>query len=215
MYTTKNYKDQGGDRNVIGGELHLEDSSILSKGSNNVGAFLSHLQVSAINATVADTTGVLLAVTDTGVEQVITEEIIELSVPRNISATAGGTAADVGAIQVIVDGTNYADEVITETLPAFTVDTTGSVVGSKAFKTVTQITIPAHDGVLATTSIGFGEVLGLPTKLAHNTVLKSYFDNIEESTLPTVIVSSTTLEDNTIDLNSALDSKVIDIYFIE
>jgi hypothetical protein len=214
MYITKNYNDKGGDRTVVGGELHLEDGSILSKGSNSVGAFLSHLQVSAINATVADIAGVLLAVTDTGVEQVITADIIGLSVPKNITATAGGTAADVGAIQVIVEGTNYDDEVITETLPAFTVDTTGSVAGSKAFKTVTQITIPAHDGVLATTSIGFGEVLGLPTKLAHNTVLKSYFDNIEESTPPTVVVSSTTLEDNTIDLNSVLDSKVIDIYFI-
>ena len=215
MYTTKNYHDQGGDRTVIGGELHLEDGSILSKGSDGVGAFLSHLQVSAMNATVADTTGVLLAVTDTGVEQVITADIIELSVPRNITATAGGTAIDIGAIQIIVDGTNYADEVITETLPVFTVNTIGTVSGSKAFKTVTQITIPAHDGVLATTSIGFGEVLGLPVKLAHNTVLKSYFDNIEESTPPTVVVSSTTLENNTIDLNSALNSKVIDIYFIQ
>jgi len=36
---------------------------------------------------------------------------------------------------------NEAGEAITETLPAFTVDTAGTVTGSKAFKTITSITI--------------------------------------------------------------------------
>jgi hypothetical protein len=79
---------------------------------------------------------------------------------------------------------------------------------------VTSITIPAHDGLGATTAIGFGEILGLPFKLAHNTHLATYLDNSKEGTAPTVAVSATVLESNTMDLNSALSSKVVDAYFM-
>lgn len=177
-------------------------------------AFIAHFQVAAAKATVSSTTGVHAAVTDTGLQQVVTTAITNPSVPRNITATAGGTAADIKAIQVVIEGTNYADETITETLPAFTVNTAGTVVGNKAFKTVTKITIPAHDDTGATTAIGFGEKLGLPYKLSHNTVLATYLDNTKEGTEPTVTVSSTALESNTVDLNSALNSKVVDVYLL-
>lgn len=176
--------------------------------------FLAHQVVSAANATVANTTGIHAAVTDTGVQQVVTTAITQPSVPRNISATAGGTAGDIKAIAVIIAGTNYADEAITETLPAFTVDTAGTVLGSKAFKTVTSITIPAHDGNGATTAIGFGEKLGMPHKLAHNTVLAAFLGDTKEGTAPTVTVSATALESNTADLNSALNSSKVDLYYI-
>jgi hypothetical protein len=177
-------------------------------------SFLAHLQIPALLATVANTTGIHAAIASTAVQQVITTGITNPSVPRNITATVGGTATDIKAIQVIVEGTNYADEVITETLPAFTVDTAGTVTGNKAFKTVTKITVPAHDGTGATTAVGFGEKLGLPYKLSHNTVLKTYKDNIEEGIAPTVTTSTTALENNTIDLNSALNSKVVDVYLL-
>lgn len=176
--------------------------------------FIAHYQVPAESATVASTTGIHAAVTSTAEPSVVITEITNPSVPRNITATAGGTAGDIKAIAVVIEGTDFNNEVITETLPAFTVDTAGSVSGSKAFKTVTKITIPAHDGLEATTAIGFGEILGIPYKLAHNTVLKTYFDNTLEATEPTVTVSSTLLSSNTIDLNTALNSKVLDIYLI-
>ncbi len=175
---------------------------------------MAHLQVAAANATVASTTGIHAAVTDTGSQQVVTTAITQPSVPRNITATAGGTATDIKAIQVIVAGTNYAGAAITETLPAFTVDTAGTVTGSKAFKTVTSITIPAHDGTGATTAIGFGEKLGLPDKLPHNTVLAAFLGDTKEGTAPTVAASATALESNTVDLNSALNSSVVDIYYM-
>ena len=177
-------------------------------------AFLAHFQVAAAAAVVASTTGVHAAVTSTASQQVVTTGITNPAVPRAITATAGGTATDIKAIQVVIEGTNYADEVITETLPAFTVDTAGTVTGTKAFKTVTKITIPAHDGTGATTAIGFSEVLGLPYKLAHNTVLAAYKDNVKEATAPTVTTSATALESNTIDLNSALNGKVVDVYLM-
>jgi len=155
---------------------------------------------------VATTNGILAAVTDTGVEQVITTGIIQPDVPRCISATAGGTAGDIKAIQVTIDGTNAEGVAISEDLPAFTVNTAGTVVGAKAFKTVTSITIPAHDGNGATTAIGFTDVVGIGMRLARETVKSAYLDEVLESTAPTVAVDATDIESNTFDLNSALNS---------
>jgi len=84
-----------------------------------VRAFAAKLVIAAASATVASTTGIHAAVTDNGAEQVVTTGITNPSVPRNVTATSGGTAGDIKAIQVIVAGTNYADEAITETLPVW------------------------------------------------------------------------------------------------
>lgn len=65
-----------------------------------------------------------------------------------------------------------------------------------------------------TVAVGWGDKLGLPYKLAHNTVFKTYLDNTLEGTEPTVAVSATALESNTIDLNSALNGTVVDAYLI-
>lgn len=175
--------------------------------------FVSKLVIAAASATVANTTGILAAVTDNGAQQVITTGFTQPSVPRNVTATAGGTSGDIKAIQVIVAGTNYAGEAITETLTAFTVNTAGSVTGSKAFKTITSVTIPAHDGTGATTAIGFGEKLGLPDKLSTNTVLLASLGGTKEGTAPTVTTSTTALESNTVDLNSALNSSEVEIHY--
>ena len=150
----------------------------------------------------------------TAAAQVITTFDGQPAVPRNVTATAGGTSGDVKAVQVVVTGTNMNDEVISETLPAFTVNQTGIVTGAKAFKTVTSVTIPAHDGTGATTAIGFGSLFGLPFKLAHNTVLDAFFGNVKESTPPTVAVSATALESNTIGVASTLDGSALDAYLI-
>lgn len=174
-------------------------------------SFIAHIQSIPL---VSSNNTVHAAITSTASQQVITTAISNPDVPRNITATAGGTATDIKAIQVIIEGTNYNDEPITETLPAFTVDTAGTVQGNKAFKTVTKITLPAHDGTGATTAIGFGEKLGLPYKLPHNTVLAAYLNNAKEVTAPTVTTSATALESNTMDLNSALNGTTVDAYLI-
>lgn len=175
-------------------------------------AFIAHIQVPAAAAVVADTDGILAAVN--GAAQAITTGFTQPDYPRNITATAGGTAGSIKAVQVVIEGTDMNDEAITETLPAFTVDTAGTVVGSKAFKKVTKVTIPAHDATSATTAIGFGAKLGIPFKLPHNTVLAAYLDNTKESTAPTVTVSASALSSNTFTLNSALDGKVVDVYLM-
>lgn len=174
--------------------------------------FIAHITIPAVSAIAATTDGVLAAAADNGVEQRIINGINNPIVPRNITATAGGVATDIKAIQVTIEGTNYADEVISEILPSFTVDTAGTVVGSKAFKTVTSVTIPAHDGTGATTSIGFGDVLGIPYKLKRNTVQAAFLNNAKEGTDPLVTVDSNNIESNTVELINKLNGTQVDLY---
>lgn len=178
--------------------------------------FLAHFQVAAADAVAADADAVHAAINCSADTTVVVDDgITNPAVPRNISATvAAAVAANIKNVRVKVTGTNYADEVITEDLPAFTDDTAGTVVGAKAFKTVTKVEIPAMDGAGVTVTIGFGDILGLPFKLAHNTVLFAFLDNTKEGTAPTVTVSATDLSSNTIDLNSALNGKVVDVYLV-
>lgn len=174
---------------------------------NNVitGARRRMASVSLGSPALGTTTAVHAAVTDTGVQQVVTTGITNPPTPRNVTATAGGTAADVKAIQVIVAGTNAEGVAISETLPAFTVNTTGTVVGSKMFATVTSITIPAHDGTGATTAVGLGDKLGIGERLSRNNVRAAYLNGALEATPPTVAVSSSALESNSVTLSTALD----------
>ena len=162
----------------------------------------------------ASTTGVLSAVTDTGTSQTITVGFKGPAFPSRITATAGGTSGDIKAITVSVTGTAPGGAVITETLPAFTVDTPGTVTGSYVFETVTSVTIPAHDDTGATTAIGFGEKLGIGLRLARNTVKGAYLAETVEGTAPTVVVDATNLEGNTADLNSALNSTQVKLEVI-
>jgi hypothetical protein len=183
---------------IISGGKIIEGAVQRSRGGASIGA-----------PALGSTTAVHAAVTDTGAQQVVTTGITNPDVPRNVTATAGGTAADVKAIQVIVAGTDMEGNAISETLPAFTVNTTGTVVGNKAFKTVTSITIPAHDGTGATTAIGTGAKLGLPERLSRNSVTAAYLNNVKEATAPTVAVDATNISGNTMTLDSALDGSAV------
>lgn len=172
------------------------------------------LSWTAAQAVLGTTTKVLAAVTDNGTQRVITTGLGALSCPRNITATAGGTAADVKAIQVIVVGTDIEGEEITETLPAFTVNTAGTVSGSKMFASVTSVTIPAHDGTGATTAIGEGNLLAIPYKLPYNTTLFAVRGTTREATAPTLATDATNLYGNSVSFNTALDGTTAKLYLL-
>lgn len=161
----------------------------------------------------ANPIGILAAVTDTGVEQTLTENLGTPDVPRTITATASGTATDIGAIVIVVEGLDVAGNEIVEALPAFTVDTAGTVEGTKAFASVTKITLPAHDGLGAATSFGWGNSLGLIHKLPFNTFLMAAFNGVRESVDPTVVVSPN-LENNTITFDSTLDGSEVQFAYL-
>jgi len=177
-------------------------------------ASLFHINIPMAYAVVADTDAVKIGIVTSIAETVVLEGFTKLNIARNITATTRGTAGDVKAVQIVVEGLNMNNEAITETLPAFTIDTLGTVTGAKAFKEVTKVTIPAMDGAGVLVDIGFGEVIGLPFKLSHNTLLKTYRANVEEVTAPTVQKDSAKLEGNTMKLNAALNGTDIDAYFI-
>lgn len=167
----------------------------------------------ATQASLGAVAAVHAAVTDNGSARTITTSITNPACARSITATAGGTSADVKAITVTVTGTDINGAVISEVLPAFTVNTTGTVEGNKAFKTVTSITIPAHDGTGATTSIGTGAKLGLDHMLDLNSVESAFLGGTKEGTAPTVAVSSSAVCSNTVSLNSALNGTAVDIFY--
>lgn len=85
----------------------------------------------------------------------------------------------------------------------------------------TAVTVGASANTTAgvpydTVSVGWNDKLGLPYKLAHNTVIPgmTYLNNVKEGTDPVVTVSATAIESNTIDLNSALNGSPVDSYML-
>ena len=158
---------------------------------------------------------VLAATASTGSDLEITAGLTDPPTARNVTASSAGTSNDIKAVQVVVIGTNQNGAVITETLPVFTVNTATTVVGSKAFATVTQVDIPTHDGNGATTSVGLGAKLGLGVTLGRDTIIAAFQDGVFETTRPTVAFSSTAVESNTVDLNTAMDGDAVLIdYYI-
>jgi len=191
---------------------------VIEPGGNVIEATPSRIEAYSVGSpALGAADDVLAAYTDDGAAAVFPADQAfagQPDVARNITATAGGTAGDVAAIQVTVTGTDINGNVISEDLPAFTVNTTGIVTGTKCFKTVTQIDIPAHDGTGATTAVGLGAKLGLPVKTSRDTVIAAFFGGVREATRPTVTFSSSALESNGLTLNTALDgsSVVVDFY---
>lgn len=171
-------------------------------------AFIAHFQVSAANAVTASSTAVLAATALTAAVQAITAGITSPVVPRNIKIIGNATGI---TGNVVVKGTNYNGDNITETIALNGIT---AVEGVKAFRTVTEIDLPVQTATGNTVSVGFGEKLGLPYKLVCNTILMAFLDNAKESTVPTVTTSSTVLENNTIKLNSSLSGKIVDVYLL-
>ena len=139
----------------------------------------------------------------------------------NAAAIAGkirtALAADSAVTALFTVGGTGPEVILTRTTPAANITNlnialaNGTCVGITAAATSADTTAGvAYD----TVSVGFNEVLGLPYKLSHNTVISTFKDNTLEGTAPTVTVSAMALEGNTIDLNSALNTKAVDVYLI-
>ncbi|MFD4554417.1 hypothetical protein ACFWP5_08815 [Streptomyces sp. NPDC058469] len=134
--------------------------------------------------------------------------------PRNIVITPGGTTADVPAGDITVSGTNIRDEVISEVF-TLTANQTAASTGSKAFKTLTSVVFPIQDGAAATYDLGLGVKLGLDRKLTEASVIDAYVGGVREATFPTVAISSSAIESNTMSTNTAPnDTRDFSVFFI-
>lgn len=91
----------------------------------------------------------------------VTTFLAQPDVPRNLVVTPGGTTADVGAGNVVITGTDYSGNTISESLAIIANQTTAST-GSKAFRSIVSIAFPAEDSPYgALWSVGVGTKLGL------------------------------------------------------
>jgi hypothetical protein len=117
------------------------------------------------------------------------------------TASATGDNGDVVTLTANEPAANDATLAI-----AVTAGDTGVTVGSSTNGTAG---VP-YDKI----SVGWGDKLGLPYMLAHNTVIATYLNNTLEATAPTVSVDVDEIEKNTIDLSSALDGNAVDVYLI-
>lgn len=183
-----------------------------------LGVSASEMKIAKLSWTAAQAAApaveVHAAITSNGSTTVTTTAgIAALSCPRNIVITPGGTTASVKGVAITVYGTNINNEAISEAI-LMTENGTDAVVGSKAFKTVTSIVIPAQDGAGATFAFATGSKLGLPFKLASNQVIMAKFGAAHDSALPTVAVSSTAVESNTVTFATTLDGTALELYLV-
>jgi len=155
----------------------------------------------------------------------VTDMIVGAYTVANAAPTGGGarnvtvTHADavgtdtLGTIDIV--GTDIDDQVLLETITPVANTT---VQGTMAFKTVVSVTgvgwvVEAgvnYDQI----EVGFGDLIGLPDYLLHDTVLFATLTNVREAVHPTVTSSTTVLALNTVDLNSALDGTAVVIYYL-
>jgi len=202
--------------NITSDSLDTRPQSAVAGFDDIVRADPVKLSWSAAEAAAADTDAVHAAATSLNSGPTTwTTGFTDPPCPRNITATSGGTAGDIAAGSVVVNGTDINDQVIQETLPTFTQDSGTTVVGSKAFKTITSAVIPDMDGAAASVSLGFGDKLGLPLLLpatVHH--LATYIDGTVEATPPTIAKSASVLSSNTLDPDTALAGDAVVTYLI-
>lgn len=165
-------------------------------------------------AAAGTTTAILAATAGASTPQTITTNITQPDLPRVISLTIGGSAAGVQSSSILVNGMNFEGKPITETfnVPA---GTTGTINGTKAFRTITSVVIPAQVGTSATFAIGTLNIFGTKHRLfKNNTTVKVYhatgvgvsgYTGLTLQGVPTVTASGKDLELNTVQPLTAPD----------
>lgn len=149
------------------------------------------------------TTAVLAATNIAAAGATVVDGITQPDVPRALSLTVGGTAASVQGSGITVTGTNIEGKVLTEVFIP-TTGATGTINGTKAFKTVTSVTVPAQVGSGVTVAVGTRNILGINHRLFNqNTTVKVFAATTLNGALtmqaqPTVVASEAELERNTV-----------------
>ena len=171
-------------------------------------AYIAHYVIPAASATAAGAANVLAATALTTAAQDITTGITQPKTPRVLSIT-GSAATAVG--NVVITGTDAAGAALSETIVSTGAAT---VVGTKAFATVTKITLPllaSPDG--ETISVGLAGAFGIPYKLPYDTILK-ISNGGTATTVASSSFSATVLSSNYIVPTAGLNGAQVDVYLI-
>ena len=170
-------------------------------------AFLAHIELSADQTVAADSDGIITITMGTS-KKTVSSGFEDMPAARNLTVV-GSAAGITGTLKVT--GTNIAGETIEE---SFTLSGTTPQTGSKAFASVTKVEVPARNAADDAVDIGWGVKFGIPYKLALNTVLAAFINGSKEATAPTVAVSTSALESNTISFNTSPSGKETHYYLI-
>lgn len=168
--------------------------------------FAAHYQVAPANAS---TTAIHAAITlADGATTTVATAITDPDVPRVLSIT--GNQAGISG-NVVITGTNIAGETITDTIAA---NGTNTVNGVKAFKTVTQIVVPARNGAGDTIAIGHINTIGVPHIVGNAALfLVKLFDGSADA--GTATVDADELEKNLYAVAGTPNgSKLVDLYYL-
>lgn len=178
-------------------------------------AYIAHYVIPVGKAVAAGAANVLaLTVLDADDPTVIPAgtAITQPPTPRVLSVVSND--ADATSVAVKIEGTDAAGVAISEDI---TVTGLTPALGTKAFATITKITLPAFAGAVAEAiSVGLADAFGLPYRLPYNTVIKM-FNGGADATVASATSSfdATNLSENYIDPSAALDpTKQVDVYLI-
>lgn len=163
------------------------------------------MEWNADEAATNDADGVMAAVHGATAEKTVTEDLVNPPACRNLTVTAGGTAADIAAGDVVVYGKNIAGEDISEAF-TFAENTAATKTGAKCFKTVEKVVIPAQDGTGCTFTVGFGSKFGVPFKFKETPFALGSFNHANEAV--TFTVDDDEIEKNCVSFTSSLSGKV-------
>lgn len=120
-------------------------------------------------------------------------------VPRNVVITPGGTTNDVGNCTIVVNGTNYLNDAISENF-AFAANTSSATTGDKAFKTITSVVFPANceDSPFgATWTVAYGTKIGFKRCMDMTGHVMHAIENGALATRPTLTADADEVEKNT------------------
>lgn len=178
-------------------------------------AYIAHYVIPVGKAVAAGTANVLaLTMLDADDPTVIPAgtAIAQPPTPRVLSVVSND--ADVTSVAVKIEGTDAAGVAISEDI---TVTGLTPALGTKAFATITKITLPAFAGAVAEAiSVGLADAFGLPYRLPYNTVIKMFNGGADATVVSaTSSFDATNLSENYIDPSAALDpTKQVDVYLI-
>jgi hypothetical protein len=127
--------------------------------------------------------------------------------PRNLTVTPAGVFAQIGTCTVTISGTDYLNNSISED---FSIAASGAAItGSKAFKTVTSVALPAaceSSTYGAVWNVGIGEKIGLKRCMDNaGDIIFSLLDGAKEGTAPTMAANASVVSSNTADFNGTMD----------
>lgn len=202
---TKNRMAPGGDLWQIDGHVDRGGAPVLPLATLKA----QIMQHYAVAPAAVSATAVHAAVTLTAAAQDVATAITSPDVPRTV--TVKGNAAGIAG-NVVITGTNIQGATITDTIA---LNGATEVEGAKAFKTVTNINMPAKtNGSGDTVSVGIAKKIGLPHIVANAALLlvKLFNGSTDSGTLA---VDNDEIEKNLFALNGSPDgAKSVDLYYL-